>query len=188
MTDKSSETHAKPDAKAEARADEAAAIRRRWITLGEVLTVIAVTISGLTLWNNWSQRSDSEAAKGADARRASTRAATLVLTASASGGDELILKPASADQSVQSQSIAFPAALGLPTAQTTGEPRIEAAWFERALKKARDKAHLPDDSRGDEKLPIAITTTFLVDGISHQDVALYDIGTASPGAGLAVTA
>lgn len=172
MTD-NSKTEAK--AKAEARADEAAAIRRRWITLGEVLTVIAVTISGLTLWNNWSQRSETEASKSADARRASTRAAMLVLTASVSG-DDLVLKPASADQSVQSQRVAFPSALALPPAETTGEPRIEAAWFERALKKARKEAKLPDDSRGDERLPVLVTTRFLVDGASHADVAIYDIG------------
>lgn len=172
MTD-DSKTEAK--AKAEARADEAAAIRRRWITLGEVLTVIAVTISGLTLWNNWSQRSETEASKSADARRASTRAAMLVLTATGSG-DDLVLKPASADQSVQSQRVAFPSALALPPAETTGEPRIEAAWFERALKKARKDAKLPDDSRGDERLPVLVTTRFLVDGAAHEDVAIYDIG------------
>jgi hypothetical protein len=35
----------------EQRTAEAAAIRRRWITLGEALAVIAVVISGLTLFN-----------------------------------------------------------------------------------------------------------------------------------------
>jgi predicted negative regulator of RcsB-dependent stress response len=39
---------------------EAAAIRRRWITLGEILAVIAVLISGLTLWNSYSDRSADE--------------------------------------------------------------------------------------------------------------------------------
>lgn len=171
-----SAAEAKADAKAEARAAEAAAIRRRWITLGEVLAVIAVIISALTLWNNWSQRSDSEAARHAEARQASTRAAMLVLTASTADQRELALRPAADGQSVQSQHIAFPTALGAAPAETTGEPRIEAAWFERALKKARNQAGLPDDSRGDERLPVVITTRFLVDGEAHEDVALYDIG------------
>lgn len=163
-------------AKAEARAEQAAAIRRRWITLGEVLGVLAVVISGLTLWNNWTQRHDTEAVKTADAQRASTRAATLVLLAHDADASQLALKPASAEQSVQSQTIAFPSKLGVTPAQTTGEPRIEAAWFENALKKARDAAKLPDDSRGDERLPVVITTRFLVDGQAHEDVALYDVG------------
>lgn len=173
-----SDTPPKPDsaAKAEARAAEAAAIRRRWITLGEVLAVIAVIISGLTLWNNWSQRSDSEAARHAETRQASARAATLVLTAATADQRELALRPAADGQSVQSQHIAFPTALGAAPAETTGEPRIEAAWFERALKKARNQAGLPDDSRGDERLPVVITTRFLVDSEAHEDVALYDIG------------
>jgi len=164
------------DANVEARAAEAAAIRRRWITLGEVLAVIAAIISALTLWNSWSQRSDSEAARSAEARQASTRAVTLVLTAATSGARELALKPMSAGQSVQSQHISFPTALGAAPAETTGEPRIEAAWFERALKKARNQAGLPDDSRGDERLPVLISTRFLVDGEAHDDVALYDVG------------
>ena len=155
---------------------DAAVIRRRWVTLGEALAVIAVLISALTLWNSWSERSDNEAAKSADARKASTRAVMLVLTASPSGKDKLVLKPASPEQSVQGQTIAFPTALGAAPADTTGEPRIEAAWFEHALKQARGVAGLPDDSRGDERLPVAITTHFLVDGEAHDDVALYDIG------------
>lgn len=167
---------ARADAGEEARAVEAAAIRRRWITLGEMLAVIAVIISALTLWNNWSERSDSAAVKSADARRASARAATLLLIAADAGERALALKPASAEQSVQSQKIVFPAALGAAPAETTGEPRIEAEWFERALKKARDGARMPDNSRGDERLPVVITTRFLVDGEPHEDVALYDIG------------
>jgi hypothetical protein len=160
---------------AKGRAAEAAAIRRRWITLGEVLAVIAIVISALTLWNSWSERSDSKAIKSADAQRASARAVTLVLMAE--GGERaLALKPAAAEQSVQSQKILFPAALDIAPAETTGEPRIEAGWFEGALKKAREAAHLPDNSRGDERLPVVIISRFLVDGEQHEDVALYDIG------------
>lgn len=155
---------------------EAAATRRRWITFGEVLAVAAVAISGLTLWNNWSERRDTEAVKSADAQRASTKAATLVLLATGSGDRRLVLKPTDSGQTVQSQKIVFPTALGAAPAETTGEPRIEAGWFESALKKARERAHLPDNSRGDERLPVAITTRFLVDGQPHEDVALYDIG------------
>jgi hypothetical protein len=77
---------------------------------------------------------------------------------------------------VQSQTVRFPTALGVDPAETTGEPRIESSWFEAALKKAREKAGMPDDSRGDERLPMAITTQFLVDGETHEEVAIYDLG------------
>jgi predicted exporter len=106
-----------PEENAEDRAAEAAAIRRRWITLGEVLAVIAVVISGLTLWNNWSDRRDDIAVKTADARQASAKAATLVLIAADHGERTLALKPTSPEQSVQSQKIIFPAALGAAPAE-----------------------------------------------------------------------
>jgi hypothetical protein len=159
-----------------AEAKQAAATRRRWITLAEVLTVIAVSISGLTLWNSWSERRDSEASKTVEAQQASSRAVTLVLTATSSGKGTLTLKPTADEQVVQAQTISFPTALGLASAQTTGEPRIEASWFEHALEKAREKVGLPDDSRGDERLPVTIATRFIVDGKPHDDVALYDVG------------
>lgn len=167
---------ANPDGKAEARAAEAAAIRRRWITLGEALAVIAVLISGLTLWNSWSERSDANVKKSVEARQASRRAATLVLTAATSGEHRLALKPSSGEQSVQSQTITFPTELGTAPVDTTGEPRIEAAWFDRALTDARERAGLPDSSRGDERLPVVIATRFLVGGEAYEDVAVYDIG------------
>lgn len=163
--------------KTEAQAVEAAAIRRRWINLGELLAVVAVLISGLTLWLNWSERSETQQAKTQESRREASRAETLTLTAKAAKkGARLDVKPASVDQTIQSQTIRFPAGLGVETVDITGDPRIEARWFDDRLKKAREKAGLPDDSRGDERLPVLIETRFLVDGVTHREVALYDIG------------
>ena len=104
----------------------------------------------------------------------------LILASTNVGKRELVLKPASSEQSVQNQHIAFPTALGLPPVDTTGEPRIDAAWFEHALIKARAATHVRDNSHGDAPLPVAITTRFLVDGDERTDVALYDIGYSMP--------
>ena len=155
---------------------EAAKVRRRWITLGEILGVAAVLISGLTLWNSWTDRRETRAEKAATEQRASAKVAKLVLVAADGGKQTLALKPAAAEQSVQSQTVLFPTALGVSPAATTGEPRIEGGWFEHALVKAREAAGLPDNSRGDERLPVVIVTQFLADGSPHEDVALYDLG------------
>ncbi len=155
---------------------EAAKVRRRWVTLGEALGVAAVLISGLTLWNSWTDRRETRAEKAATEQRASAKVAKLVLVAANGGKQTLALKPAASEQSVQSQTILFPTALGVSPAATTGEPRIEGAWFEHALVKAREAAGLPDNSRGDERVPVAIVTQFLADGDPHEDVALYDVG------------
>lgn len=156
--------------------EKAKAARRRWVTFGEIVAVIAVGISGLTLWNNWNDRRETKAEQAATASRAATRASRLVLVAGETGKHELSLKTSSPDQTVQSQTILFPPALRLSAAETTGEPRIDAGWFEHALFRARNDAQLPDASRGDERLPIVIVTRFLADGEPHEDVALYDLG------------
>lgn len=156
--------------------EKAKAARRRWITFGEIVGVIAVGISGLTLWNNWNDRRETKAEQAATASRAAIKASRLVLVAGETGKHELALKTASADQTVQSQTILFPPALQLSPAETTGEPRIDAGWFEHALFRARNDAHLPDASRGDERLPVVIVTRFLADGEPQEDVALYDLG------------
>lgn len=165
-----------PENPKEARAAEAAAIRRRWITLGEGVAVLAVSISALTLYLNWSDKRDERADKSAENRKASSRAGALVLNAETVKDDRITLKPTDPDQIVQSQTILFPRALRIAPVDTTGDPRIEADWFADALKKARAKAKLPDDSVGDERLPVAITTRFVVGGDPHENVALYDIG------------
>lgn len=175
MTDSSPRTESQAQVRAESRA-QAAAARRRWITLGEVLTVIALLISGLTFWTNWTQRRADEAHKAAEENKAAAHSATLIFTATDGGKGELVLKPASGEQAVQDQHIVFPTALDVSPADTTGKPRIDAAWFEHALVKARAAAHLPDNSHADAQLPVAITTHFVVDGDTHEDVALYNIG------------
>jgi hypothetical protein len=162
---------------------EAAAIRRRWITLGELLAVVGVLISALALWNSYSERSHAEAEKAGESRQAHVKAATLLLRGEASkDGDELTLAPIGTDQSIQSQTIAFPTALGVSPVDTTGDARIEADWFGDGLKKAREVAKRKAETIGDERLPVAITSRFIADGgATMTDVAIYDIGYALEG-------
>ncbi|HEX8257471.1 MAG TPA: hypothetical protein VF589_07545 [Allosphingosinicella sp.] len=157
---------------------EARAVRRRWITLGEVLAVAAVAISGLSFWNSYQERSSAEAERAAEKRseaaekqKAAKAAQTLLLKASG-GGKALRLAPLDRGQTIQSQTIAFPAALGVERIDTVIEPRIAAEWVERAAEKARPAERGP----GDLRLPVAITTNFVSGGESHSDTAIYDVG------------
>lgn len=154
---------------------EAAKIRRRWITLGELLAIAALAISGLTLWNSYKERANSETERAALAQKADAKARTLVLKAQvAGGGDMLALAPIDSDQAIQGQTILFPKALGLAPIETTGDARIEADWFANALRKARDKetAH----AAGDRRLPVAITTRYVSGDAPLIDTAVYAIG------------
>lgn len=162
---------AEPKSTKEAR--EAAAIRRRWITLGEVLAVVAVVISGLTFWNSYQERSGAEAERVAEKQEKSAKAQTLMLKASGEGSrlDLSALDPA---QAIQSQTIRFPTALRLSAIDTV-DPRIQAGWIEAAAKKAR-KASDGKKDKGDSRLPVAITTRFVSGGETYIDNAIYDVG------------
>jgi hypothetical protein len=156
---------------------EAAAVRRRWITLAEVLGVIAVLISGLTLWNSYRERSADEADKAETRSQAAAEAQVLLLRASPDReGRTLGLASARDGQTIQNQTISFPGPLGVAAVDTVIEPRIEAGWFEQALLRAREAQGGQQESRGDERVPVAITTTFFSGGAMHRDSAIYDIG------------
>ena len=162
-----------PDRQSPAQTAEAAAIRRRWITLGEILAVVAVLISGLTFWNSYQERSSAEAERVAEKKEKSVKAKTLMLKASGSGSS-LDLAALDPQQAIQSQTILFPSALGLSAIETV-DPRIEAGWIEAAAKKAR-KAGGASQASGDRRLPIAVTTRFVSGGETYSDAAIYDVG------------
>jgi hypothetical protein len=164
-----------PPSAAEAR--EAAAIRRRWITLGELLAVVAVAISGLTLWNSYSERSSTEAERAQSKAAEKAKAQTLVLKAAAEGGGKrLTLSAVDANQAIQSQTILFPTPLKVSAVDTVIEPRIEAGWLERAAKRARDAEKKGAATSGDRRIPVAITTRFVSGGETFADTAIYDVG------------
>ena len=167
------------DAQTPAERKEAAAIRRRWITLGEILAVIGVLISGLALWNSWSERSAAEQERGA-AKAKQADLSRILLLKSSGGGKQLALTAHDPGQAIQDQTLLFPSAFGLGAFETT-EPRIEAEWVKRAVKKAHEK---DEKVRGDARMPVAVTTRFVADGRSFTDTALYDVGYKETGGGL----
>lgn len=151
---------------------EAAAIRRRWITLGEVLGVAAVLISALTLWNNVQERKSNEAERAATSTREARVQTALILKATVQNdGRRLAIAPLDSGQAIQNQRIVFPSALGISPVETVADPRIEADWIADALKKS-DNAK---ESAGDRHVPVAIVTNFVAGGTMHSDAALYNL-------------
>ena len=156
---------------------EAARVRRRWLTLGELLAIAGVLISALALWNSYRERTSSEAERVAADTKSAKAAETLILRATVEKeGNRLTLSPRDDQQTIQAQTLRFPVALNLDPVETTGDPRIERAWFERPLTDALEHAKAKRRTTGDAKLPVLITTRFLVDGSEHEDRAIYQIG------------
>jgi hypothetical protein len=147
-----------------AERDAAARTRRRWITFGEVLAVIGVIISGLALWDSYSERRQSAAERAAEKAKQSSASRTLVLRADGEGR-MIRLAPHNPGQAVQGQTLLFPSAFGLGA--------VDAA------------AHAKDPRvPGDARVPVAITTRCVAGGESFSDTALYDVGYKENGGGL----
>ncbi len=158
---------------------EAARVRRRWINLGELVAVLALLISALTFWNSYRERTNAEAEHASESAQTAKKAATLILKATPDKeGRTLALAPRADEQAIQSQTISFPAKLGLSPAETSSDSRIEKGWFESALVAARKAAGVAD-APGDARLPVVIETHFLSDGDPHVDRAIYEIGYAT---------
>jgi cytoskeletal protein RodZ len=158
---------------------EAARVRRRLLNLGEVIAILAVIISGLTLWNSYRERTNTEAEHAQESAQSAKKAATLILKASPDKeGRTLSLSPRSDDQAIQSQKISFPVKLSLSPAETSSDARIDRNWFASALVDARKQAGIAD-TPGDARLPVMIETHFLVDGEEHVDRAVYEVGYAT---------
>lgn len=158
---------------------EAARVRRRLLNLGEVIAVLALIISALTLWNSYRERTNTEAEHAKESAQTARKAAVLTLKATPDKeGRALTLAPRSDDQSIQSQKVSFPAKLGLSPAETSSDARIDRNWFANALVGARKDAGVAD-TPGDARLPVMIETHFLVDGEEHVDRGVFEVGYAT---------
>ncbi|MDB5692290.1 MAG: hypothetical protein JWO81_1353 [Alphaproteobacteria bacterium] len=165
-----------------AERQEAARIRRRWITLGEVLAVIGVLISALALWNSYAERRSNEAERTAEKAEKGTVSRILLLKASGDG-KRLTLAPRDAEQIIRGQTILFPSPLDTKVDAVVA-PRIEADWVKRAVKKAHDLGRKAPEAVGDARMPVAITTTFDSGNATLAETAIYDIGYKESGGGL----
>jgi hypothetical protein len=170
-----------PNETAEERREKAA-IRRRWITLGEVLAVIGVLISALALWNSYVERRGNEAERSAENAQKGAVSRILLLRASG-GGKTLALEPRDPEQTIRSQTLIFPSPLDTKV-DAIVEPRIEAGWVKQAVKKAHDLGRKEAKGPGDARMPVAFTTRFDTGGGTLSDTAIYDVGYKESGGGL----
>jgi hypothetical protein len=149
---------------------EAAATRRRWVTLAEVVGVAGLIIAALSLWMSWSDRRADEQEKQAE-KASESKARTLVLLTATPehGGARLALKDEA--HAIQSIDVRFPAALGVSAQTSVLEPHIQSDWFADAILKATDGG--PDAREG--RLPVLITSSYWDADKQRSDSAIYDV-------------
>lgn len=145
---------------------EAAATRRRWVTLAEVVALAGVVIAALTLWNSWQERRTHQAERTAALASAAQAHGRVEFRGTVSdGGRHLALADPVHD--VTDLTVAFPTSLGV-AAQTPADNAIAAESFSEPLVSAVGDAH-------QGRLPVLVTARYL-DGDTARTVSgIYDI-------------
>ncbi|MEG3164123.1 hypothetical protein U1701_05905 [Sphingomonas sp. PB2P19] len=149
---------------------EAAATRRRWVSLAEVLGVTGALIAALTLWINWSDRRADEADKVRT--RVEEQQAQMRVDLSAEvrdGGKSLLLKDERHE--IQDAVISFPKALAVAAQHPPADPVIEASAFDDALLKLTDGG--ADERTG--RLPVLLTLRYLDGDTTRTTRGIYDL-------------
>jgi len=145
----------------------------RWLTLGEIVGVLAVIIAALGLWEN--HREHAEAAKEHAAEIAAGALKDTFLMTGALGHDGAVVRLTSVhpDQVIQTQTVWFPADIRPDSIETTGNPRLEAGWIEDGVRKAASKSEGGKTKEG--RVPVGVQTVYIEDGATKTDNAVYDL-------------
>ena len=149
---------------------EAAATRRRWVTLAEVVAVMGVIIAGLSFWQSWSDRRDTQAEKAATARaEAKARSRADLVGTPRDDGRELLLSDRSHE--IGEATVTWPSALAAEVQRPPADPVVEVAPVAKALLKATDGG--ADDRLG--RVPALITVTFIDGDARRTASSIYDV-------------
>ena len=137
--------------------------RLRWLTLGEIIAVIAVAISALGLWKTWHDRPDKPVVVE------NQSAVPLTLRGVArKDGRSLLVEPAEASHSLDSASLSF----GTTKVELAGDAQLDAGDFERAIEKSDSaKGQKPGDDL--HRLPLRIDARYVEAGQARRSVANY---------------
>jgi hypothetical protein len=154
--------------------------RLRFLTLAEFVGIAALVIAGLGYWDTHRERTltEKERAQEAQEKKAEAKAGALKLAflmtgSPEGGGDRLRLASVHAEQVIQTQSLIFPSEVRGDTAETTGNPRLEAGWIEGGLSKAE---HGRDVKKPHGRLPVGVVTVYIEDGQTKTDRSIYLVG------------
>ena len=157
----------------------------RWLSLAELVGILALVIAGLGYWDAHRERAQTDQQRAAaererkDEARAGALKLAFLLTGTPDGdGTRLRLASAHPEQVIQTQSLSFPRDMRDDAVQTTGNPRIEAGWFDAALARAQHvrPAHTGADGAHRGRLPVGIVTVYIQDGQTRTDRAVYLLG------------
>ena len=137
--------------------------RLRWLTLGEIIAVIAVAISALGLWKTWQDKPEKPVLVEKQA------AVPLTLRGiTRKDGRSLLVEPVEASHSLDGATISF----GTTKVELAGGAELDAGDFERAVEASdATKGEKPGD--GLHRLPLKIDVRYVEAGQTRRSVANY---------------
>ena len=137
--------------------------RLRWLTLGEIIAVIAVAISALGLYRTWHDKPEKPVLV--------EKQATVPLTLrgiARKDGRSLLVEPVEDGHSLDSASLAF----GNTRIELAGNAQLDSNDFERAVEKSdAAKGQKPGD--GLHRLPLRVDARYVEAGQTRRSVANY---------------
>ncbi len=152
----------------------------RWLSLAELVGILAVVIAALGYWDTHRERTQAEKEHAAaerehqaEVKAGAVKPSFLMTGEPDKAGERVRLTSVHPDQVIQTQALTFPSEIRGDPVETTGNPRIEAGWLEGGLDKARS-ARKTKAEHG--RLPVGVTTVFLEDGQTRTDTAIYLLG------------
>jgi hypothetical protein len=155
--------------------------QRLWLTVSEIVGVLALVLAGLNYWESHQQHQEDVRQHQEDVRHgqaaAQAASAFVVVGEADRSGRFVSLKSLKESQAIQSQRYRFPDDLADHPMEITAErPRIEADWIAPGLKRVLDEGRAKGS--GEARVPLVIETTFVEDGETRTDASLYQLGVA----------
>lgn len=150
---------------------EAAATRRRWVSLAELVGVAGLIIAAVSLWMSWSDRRADVADKQAE-QVSESKARTLVTVTGAVSHDGETIALSDPAHPLHDVEVAFPGALGVSPQSGLLGPKIASSWFDDKLLELAGDAH-------QGQLPVMLVTTWWDGDVKRTDRAIYEIAWAA---------
>ena len=138
----------------------------RWLTLAEFVGVAALVIAGLSYWDSHRERAAAAREHQEEVKETALKLSFVMTGTPNDAGDKVRLSSVHPEQAIQTQTLWFPLVIRGDSVETTGNPRIEAHWFDDGLRKAAGKT-----KQG--RMPVGVLTVFIEDGQTKTDRSVY---------------
>ncbi len=163
--------------------DTPAARKRRfrfWLTISEVVGVLALVIAGLNFWDSHRERVQDQKREAAADHAASARYAFVMGSQMEAQGARLTFQAVDPAQAIQSQRYLFPhVVLGHPMEVSAAKPQVDLDWIGGGLRDEVARARKAGaGSDGEATIPMGVLTTYVQDGEMRTDQSIYRLGYA----------